>query len=288
MPEATTILCPYCEQEHPMTPEEGQQRAGDLIQCSKCQRMFRIGPLDAMAPPADGTCGVLSYGLADSAYFPQQSNGMAVASLVLGLILCFPPCSLLAIIFGGVGIARANQPYVGGRGKGLAVAGLVLGIVGILGWVLFVITLPTIQSSSYTVSPRTASGNNLRQIGLAMQAYANELGGKYPPDLGTLATREQLIAQLFISPFSSTTVPRKLQTSQEAAWINANSDYVYLGAGKDSSESSTPANSVLAYEKLGINKGAGTNVLFGDNHVAWMTLPEIKKILAQQGVTPRQ
>jgi hypothetical protein len=60
----------------------------------------------------------------------RASNGMATASLVLGILGFFLPIlSVLALIFGGIGISKANQ---GAGGKGLAVAGLVLGIVGTL------------------------------------------------------------------------------------------------------------------------------------------------------------
>ncbi len=68
--------------------------------------------------------------------YPQQvpiqrpSNGMATASLVLGILGFFLPIlSVLALIFGGIGISKANQ---GAAGKGLAIAGLVLGIIGTL------------------------------------------------------------------------------------------------------------------------------------------------------------
>jgi Domain of unknown function (DUF4190) len=70
---------------------------------------------------------------------PQATNGMAVASLVLGIVGVFlPVCGVLALIFGGIGISKANQ---GASGKGMAIAGLVLGIVGTL------VTLAVIGSS---------------------------------------------------------------------------------------------------------------------------------------------
>ena len=59
---------------------------------------------------------------------PAPTNGMAVASLVLGIAgLVFPIfiCSLLAIIF-----AAVAKKHPGGRG--MATAGLVLGIIGIV------------------------------------------------------------------------------------------------------------------------------------------------------------
>lgn len=60
----------------------------------------------------------------------QRPNGIATASLVLGILALFLPIlGILAVIFGGIGISKANQ---GASGKGLAIAGLVLGIVGTL------------------------------------------------------------------------------------------------------------------------------------------------------------
>jgi chromate transport protein ChrA len=61
--------------------------------------------------------------------------------MVLGIIaipLCFFVVpSLLAVVFGAIGLNRANSnPAVGGRGR--AIAGLVLGLVGVALLVLVV------------------------------------------------------------------------------------------------------------------------------------------------------
>lgn len=65
-----------------------------------------------------------------------QTNGWAIASLICGIIGCIPfLTSLLAILFGILGIKKSSQPMTGG--KGLAIAGLVLGILGVLGWGIF-------------------------------------------------------------------------------------------------------------------------------------------------------
>lgn len=81
----------------------------------------------------------------------NTSNGMAVAALVLGIIaflfglipfvgwLAFP-LALMAVVFGGVGVSRANKT---GVGKGMAVTGLVLGVL-YFGWkVLWVMIIAT-------------------------------------------------------------------------------------------------------------------------------------------------
>jgi hypothetical protein len=65
----------------------------------------------------------------------QRGNGMAVASLVCGVLFCFFITAPLAVIFGIVGLLKTRDPYVGG--KGMSIAGIILGIVGIGFWVLF-------------------------------------------------------------------------------------------------------------------------------------------------------
>ena len=65
---------------------------------------------------------------------PQQTpkvDGLAIASLVLGILWVYWIGSILAIIFGAVAIKRINQSNGWRTGKGMAIAGLVLGIVGV-------------------------------------------------------------------------------------------------------------------------------------------------------------
>ena len=72
-------------------------------------------------------------------YQKTRTSGLAVASLVLGIIgLLFSPLSVLAIIFGGVAISQTGKdPTLGGRG--MAIAGLVLGIIIAAGWIIAII-----------------------------------------------------------------------------------------------------------------------------------------------------
>lgn len=61
----------------------------------------------------------------------QQTNGLAIASLVLGIVWVYWIGSILAVIFGHVAMRQfRNEP---GRytGRGMAVAGLVLGYIGV-------------------------------------------------------------------------------------------------------------------------------------------------------------
>ena len=63
------------------------------------------------------------------------TNGLAVASMVLGIVWIFWIGSLLAFLFGIVAISQMNES--GQVGKGMAVSGIVLGAVGgIIFWFL--------------------------------------------------------------------------------------------------------------------------------------------------------
>jgi len=72
-----------------------------------------------------------------SAPMIRPNNGMATASMVLGLIGFFAcgVTSVLAIIFGHV--AQAQIKRTGEGGSGMAVTGLILGYIVTLGWILF-------------------------------------------------------------------------------------------------------------------------------------------------------
>lgn len=66
-----------------------------------------------------------------------QTNGMATASMVCGLIGFFA-CgltSILAIIFGHV--AQSQMKRTGEGGNGMAVTGLILGYIVTAGWMVF-------------------------------------------------------------------------------------------------------------------------------------------------------
>ena len=62
---------------------------------------------------------------------PQKTNGMAIASLVLGILWLFWIGSVLALIFGYIGKSQIDNSRGVEGGRGLAIAGIVLGWVGI-------------------------------------------------------------------------------------------------------------------------------------------------------------
>ena len=82
----------------------------------------------------------------------KRSNGFAVASLVLGIltIVFFFTfwfdwiLGALAIVFGALGISRANK---GSGQKGMAIAGLVCGAVGVVFSILFIALIVNVANN---------------------------------------------------------------------------------------------------------------------------------------------
>lgn len=70
-------------------------------------------------------------------YVQSSTNGLAVTSLVLGIVglLTFGVVSIAAIITGH--LALSGQKARDGFGRGQAVAGLVMGYLPVVGWLLF-------------------------------------------------------------------------------------------------------------------------------------------------------
>lgn len=60
----------------------------------------------------------------------RRTSGLAIASMVLGILWIYWIGSILAVIFGHVAMSQTNRdPSL--RGKGMATAGLVLGYIGV-------------------------------------------------------------------------------------------------------------------------------------------------------------
>jgi prepilin-type processing-associated H-X9-DG protein len=139
------------------------------------------------------------------------------------------------------------------------------------------VVLPSLSRARGTAN-QVKSASNLRQIGQAMLLYANENKGKYPKTPGELLLTQDIAIDAFVNPATKTVVPGNLNKEEQAAWVNKEMDYVYLGAGKDNT---TPADVVVAHEKFRPN-AQGVNMLFGDGRVEFVIAPRARQLLARQ------
>jgi hypothetical protein len=79
----------------------------------------------------------------------RSTNGLAIASMVLGIIWVYWLGSVLALIFGFIALNQIGKRNEGGRG--MAIAGIVLGFIG-LGVLILVIILAVAVSHTADVN----------------------------------------------------------------------------------------------------------------------------------------
>jgi len=79
-------------------------------------------------------------------YLQTRTNGLAIASLVLGILCVYWITSILAVIFGHIALSQIKRSNGTQTGRGLAIAGLVLGYVWLALLVVFIVAIATTDS----------------------------------------------------------------------------------------------------------------------------------------------
>jgi prepilin-type processing-associated H-X9-DG protein len=156
-------------------------------------------------------------------------------------------------------------------------------VVGMLasGFLIFIL-LPSLKHPRPT-SERAKSASNLRQIGLAMQMYANDHNHQFPDSMSTMLAKEYLAtADVFVNPGSNDTRAAGPTTQAMLADFAkpGHCSYFYFGAGLlDTGDPTT----VTACEAPVGSTSSGMNVLFLDGHVQFVdqkTAQQIRAALA--------
>jgi prepilin-type processing-associated H-X9-DG protein len=125
------------------------------------------------------------------------------------------------------------------------------------------------MSAAEDAADRVTSASNLRQVGQALLLYSNENKGKAAPDLATLTKTQELSQEALKSPFG----PAK--DGKDIVLVN-------YGDGKlNPMNRPNGAELVVAYDQAALEQGEGTNVLYGDGHVDWVTPDVFKKALEE-------
>ncbi|MBV9822257.1 MAG: DUF4190 domain-containing protein [Actinobacteria bacterium] len=117
---------------------------------------------------------------------PVGGGGMATAALVLGILALITSFTvfggvllgLLAIIFGVIGLRRANRGLALGRGR--AIAGIILGVLGILVAGLLIAIGVSILNSPEGKDLQSClrdAGSNQSQVQQCQDEYRSKVGG---------------------------------------------------------------------------------------------------------------
>ena len=214
---------------------------------------------------------IVSIGLQASAASLAVSGGLHLVPWPIVLLAL--PMSIAGIVLGVIGSRRTRDPGVGRRRR--EVAEILVGASCFILILTIILPWPPTRDGS----PRVYCANNMRQIGLAAIMYANDNQGHLPDDLGTLVAASDLVPAVCQCPSveHDQNPPAGLAGAALAAWVNANTDYVYLGWGRLAKDD---PQTVILYELPRDHGGAGANVLFLDAHVDWITaakLPALSK-----------
>jgi len=154
----------------PATPPVGQSYAAPQTQ--------------GYAPPQQGYAPAQAArpGYGQPYYGPQQTSGLAIASLILALIGTFP----LSIILGHIARGQIKRDPTQ-KGAGIALAGLIISytvvIASIILVLLIIFGLFAFGKHSNSMTRDLKKGQGVAQ---ALHVYANENGGDYPVSLDEL------------------------------------------------------------------------------------------------------
>jgi hypothetical protein len=135
---------------------------------------------------------------------PPQTNGKAIASLVLGIVSLFLGLlvGILALIFGILANKEINRTRDRQVGQGFATAGIVLGIISFVTSAAAVFLLIAVVKVR-EAAERAGSQNNLKLLSLATINCADSNAGRIPDD-GAICTadgRPLLSWRVAILPF---------------------------------------------------------------------------------------
>lgn len=143
------------------------------------------------------------------------------------------------------------------------------------------IMLPSLNRARETAN-RVKCAANLKVIGLALLMSANENRGQFPAKLSDLIKTQDITFQPFVCPSGITEIPPVVVAGGKdaiAAWVETNSDYVYMGTGK---AARMGPDEILVYEKPGHHGSDGINILFGDGHVDFVSMNRAAQMIEQQ------
>ena len=168
------MLCPQCGQPLP----EG------ATLCPTCGRQTALTPYSVGGlPPLQPTT-------ASGPAAPEKTSGLAIASLIFGLLFLFFPLSIVAIVFGHISLSQIKKSAGRLGGKGLAIAGLVLGYLGVamipLILIIAAIAIPNLLRARIAANEASAV-DAVRRISTAQMTYQSQFPAVgFAPDLQSL------------------------------------------------------------------------------------------------------
>ena len=271
MAESTVVACPNCGKKFKIAAD----KLGRTFKCTGCETRFQAGAEAAPPPPPppvvveppdfeDSTesdaAAAPAAASANTAGGKPKSSGMAIASLICGIVICLAPISsVLALVFGFLGLRKDKEGY---SGRGLAITGIILGVLGIFLCAGAYLSLEKIRGFAY----QYVCAANMKAISTSILSY-EKTNQHYPPDLAVLWKNTPILTgRIFVCPTSG------------------HNSYKYVYPGPDAT--TIGPNDVLLYENLADHNGDSTNIVFGDGHLKTCTFSEAMRLINSSAKHP--
>ena len=143
---------------------------------------------------------------------------------------------------------------------------------------------PMFEYRSRETANRVKCASNLKQIGFALQLYAQKSAGRLPDSMIDLLLHEDISPETFCCPSSNDERAPGATPAEQVQQIRRgrHCSYVYHGRGK-----SWPCGETvpIACEPLANHVGDGMNILFGDGHVEFLTPVAAERAMRELPVT---
>ena len=262
MSDATYIACPRCGEPYAMTPMQKRLYHGRTLACQRCAKPFTVTeqtPDPVPAPAVQPWVETLSPAIeqtarptAATAADPDDDNGEAKPAR-----------------------RRPGDGMTPGR-----MALLVLAVLAVLVLGAYVAFRPAI-SRAREASRRATCASNLQQIGMALQIYASQSGGRFPDSLDAVVLDGSVSAYMLVCPSSGDAVAPGTTPAEQVANLakGGHQSYVYVGRGL----TVTGARQPLAYEPTRHHRGVGVNVLYTDGTVQFLPAGVATTLFPQLG-----
>jgi prepilin-type processing-associated H-X9-DG protein len=156
-------------------------------------------------------------------------------------------------------------------------------LVSIVFWgFLFALLIAAIIPSlryPHPSSSRFKSASNLKQIGIAIQMYANDHNHHFPDSMRELLIGDYLTPSTFVEGSQGSTVAQGPTTRAMLADFAkpGHCSYLYFGAALSTADD---PRTVVACEAPGSQRWQGINLLFADGHVEFVDAPAAMQLRA--------
>jgi prepilin-type processing-associated H-X9-DG protein len=215
--------------------------------------------------------------------------GIALGSAIAVLAV---PFAFFALLFGVAGLFRTrrirrvrlerfDEPR---KGSAFAVFGMMIGLLLVVAMFL----LPTLGRARESAN-RVKCGSNLRQIGQAIVQYSLEHPDAVVPDIATLIQETDAVPAVFLCP-SGTEVE-----GQPPFKLGDTTSYHLFGDRLNVPLNALPLNGIIGFCQPNHHQAdvddtvsdSGTNVLYADGSVRFVSLEELSTLLVDAAARKR-